>query len=142
MLYIDTSVLAAYYCPEPLSELAETKLRGTATLVISDLSELELCSAIARKVRSGGLARQDAIRILSEFQAHADTGRFRRHHLSAQHQRTAKEWLRQMEWPLRTLDALHLAVASTLEATILTADTHMAQCAKGIGLSFQLLTVE
>ena len=91
MLYIDTSILTAYYCPEPLSELAETKLRGTATLVISDLSELELCSAIARKVRSGGLARQDAIRILSEFQAHADTGRFRRHHLSAQNQRTAKE---------------------------------------------------
>ena len=139
MLYIDTSVLAAYYCPEPLSELAETKLRGTASLVISDLTELELCSAIARKVRSGELPRQDAIRILSEFQTHADTGRFRRHSLSAQNQQTAKEWLKQMEWPLRTLDALHLAVASALEATILTADAHMAQCAKGIGLSFHLL---
>jgi predicted nucleic acid-binding protein len=139
VFYIDTSVLAAYYCPEPLSELAETKLRGSASLLISDLTELELCSAIARKARSGELPRQDAMRIFSEFQSHADTGRFRRHSLSTQNQQTAKEWLKQMEWPLRTLDALHLAVASALEATILTADAHMAQCAKSLGLSFQLL---
>ncbi len=29
MCYIDTSVLAAYYCPEPLSEKAERMIRNS-----------------------------------------------------------------------------------------------------------------
>jgi predicted nucleic acid-binding protein len=45
MAYIDTSVLVAYYCPEPLSRAAEKSIRSAASPAISPLVEVELCSA-------------------------------------------------------------------------------------------------
>jgi len=36
--YVDTSILGAYYCPEPLSAAAEKALRQLKTPVISVLS--------------------------------------------------------------------------------------------------------
>jgi hypothetical protein len=50
--YIDTSVLGAYYCPEPLSMNAETASRRIKIPVISVLSEVEFTSLISRKRRS------------------------------------------------------------------------------------------
>ena len=40
-VYIDTSVLGAYYCPEPSSATAENALRQIAVPVISTLTEVE-----------------------------------------------------------------------------------------------------
>lgn len=104
--------------------------------------KVELSSAVARKVREQELDRQDALRILAQFHAHLESGRYHRLNLSISHYRMAKGWLNQMEWPLRTLDALHLAVAGTASATLMTADVQLANCAKGIGLPFQLVSVD
>ena len=41
MIYADTSVLVAYYCPEPLSEKAEALLTTHEQPVISALAEVE-----------------------------------------------------------------------------------------------------
>ncbi|TLY64491.1 MAG: type II toxin-antitoxin system VapC family toxin [Gammaproteobacteria bacterium] len=49
--YVDTSILGAYYCPEPLSAAAERALRQFKTPVISVLSEVEFCSLISKKHR-------------------------------------------------------------------------------------------
>ena len=51
MIYVDTSVLAAYYCPEPQSEKVEDVLMQNHPWTISVLTEVELLSAIAKKVR-------------------------------------------------------------------------------------------
>jgi predicted nucleic acid-binding protein len=142
MVYLDTSVLAAYYCPEPLSQHVEKRMRSSSELAISELTEVELSSAVARKVRERELDRQDALRILAQFHAHLESGRYHRLNLSVSHYRMAKGWLNQMEWPLRTLDALHLAVAGTASATLMTSDVQLANCAQGIGLPFQLLSVD
>ena len=50
MVYVDTSVLVAYYSPEKLSERAEEFLIGQDRVAISNLTELELFSALSRKV--------------------------------------------------------------------------------------------
>ena len=42
MFYIDTSVVAAYYCPEPLSEKAEDFFTSHLQPAISSLTEGEL----------------------------------------------------------------------------------------------------
>ena len=42
MYYIDTSVLAAYYCPEALSDKAEEVITSEAIPVISQLTRLEI----------------------------------------------------------------------------------------------------
>ena len=139
MVYLDTSILAAYYCPEPLSQQVERRIRSSTEPAISELTEVELSSAVARERE---LDRQDALRILAQFHAHLESGRYRRLNLSVSHYRMAKGWLNQMEWPLRTLDALHLAVAGTASATLMTADVQLANCAQGIGLPFQLLSAD
>ena len=51
MFYVDTSVIVAYYCTEPLSEKAEDFVTTHARPAISNLTELELFSAISRKIR-------------------------------------------------------------------------------------------
>ena len=55
MVYVDTSVLAAYYCTEPLSAAAQTAIREAHEPVISLLVEVEFASAVALKVRTGEL---------------------------------------------------------------------------------------
>ena len=49
--YVDTSILAAYYCPEPLSERAEQRLRELRPPTISWLTDVELHSALAGVTR-------------------------------------------------------------------------------------------
>lgn len=51
MVYVDTSVLVAYYCPEPLSVAVQQFLIEQPKPAISSLTEVELFSALARKVR-------------------------------------------------------------------------------------------
>ena len=51
MPYIDTSILAAYYCPERLSHKAQKALARLDDPAISPLVQLELHSAVAQKVR-------------------------------------------------------------------------------------------
>ena len=70
MYYIDTSVLVAYYCPEPISEAAERLLQRVKTPVISSLTEVELVSAIARKVREKELPVGDGNRIINQYRSH------------------------------------------------------------------------
>ncbi len=77
MYYIDTSVLVAYYCPETLSEQVQSFLGVQLKPAVSDLTEVELFSAVARKVRMGDLSPSDGNRILSKFLSHLDGERLR-----------------------------------------------------------------
>ncbi len=59
MAYIDTSVLVAYYCPEPLSDQVEAILLNTERPAISQLTEVEFISALTRKIRGQMLTTGD-----------------------------------------------------------------------------------
>ena len=141
MLYVDTSVVAAYYCPEPLSAQAETALRTTVRPAISDLTEVELYAAVARKVRDAGMTRADAHKVIAQFRGHVQKGRYTMLIVERGHYQVAREWFSQLKWPLRTLDALHLAIALSSEATVLTADSRMARCAPLLDIPARLLSV-
>ena len=140
MLYIDTSILAAYYCPEPLSEAVERFITASKQPAISQLTEVELVSAVAKKVREKYLAQRGALQIINEFQSHVDQGLFHRIPLEVKHYQMAKTWLARFSTPLRTLDALHLAVAAASNAIIVTADRRLARSARRLGLEKKLLT--
>jgi len=62
----------AYYCPEALSEKSENFIPAYARPAISNLTELELFSAISRKIREGNIDRKDGSRIIAKFLAHLD----------------------------------------------------------------------
>jgi len=129
MYYIDTSILAAYYCPEALSEQAQSFLGKQIRPAVSDLTEVELFSAVARKVRMEDLSRSDGNRILSKFQSHLDGGLFTVIHLELQHWRIARGWIGLFNTSLKTLDALHLAIASAGNFTLVASDHHLLQAA-------------
>lgn len=128
--YIDTSILGAYYCPEPLSAAAEKALRQFRTPVISVLSEVEFCSLISRKYRLDELRERQAKEILDLFSSHVAEGFYRRISLSTEHFMKARLLVASMDSSLRTLDALHLAVALSEGLTLVTADREFARAGK------------
>jgi uncharacterized protein len=128
--YVDTSVLGAYYCPEPLSSAAEEALRRIEIPVISILSELEFHSLIAKKRRLKELNARQARRILDLFGGHVADGFYRRMSLSGEHYLKARQMIGATRIPLHTLDALHLAAALAESLPLLTADKGLAAAAK------------
>jgi uncharacterized protein len=138
--YIDTSLLTAYYTPEPLSNRVEEFLRSQDRPTVSNLTELELFSALSRKVREKGIKPADAGKVGARFIAHLETELFTLLPVNAGHYRLARDWLGLFNTSLRSLDALHLAVASTGGLTIATADVGLAKAARTLGLAVLLLT--
>ena len=140
MLYIDTSVLAAYYCPEPLSEKVEKIILENVSPAISNLIEVELVSAVARKVREKEFSKETANKILNQFQSHIDHNLYSWLPIEHHHYQKALNWISQFNTPLRTLDALHLAVAAIENAAFLTADKQLAKAGKIYGLDVTVVT--
>jgi predicted nucleic acid-binding protein len=138
-VYIDTSVLVAYYCPEDLSEKAEVFLTAHMHPAISALTELELFSAISRKVQGKGMSHKDAGRVTAKFISHLNGHYFTYFPVEAHHFRLAREWIGTFKLHLRTLDAIHLAIASSERLSLATADKSLMKSAKGLGLNSILL---
>ena len=139
MIYVDTSVLAAYYCPEPLSERAQRALAGESKRAVSPLVDVELASALARKVRAREIRRAEAHRVLTLYQSHLEQGVFTRLPIETAHFAQAREWLASLNVALRSLDALHAAVAGLQGCPLLTADAAMARACAGLGVTARLV---
>ena len=139
MFYLDTSLVVAYYCPELLSEKAETFITVNSPVAVSPLTELEMFSAVSRKVREGNLDKNDATRILAAFLSHLDSQLYTLAPLSDRHYKLARDWIGLLSNNLRSLDALHLALASAEDMVILTADQGLAKSANVLGVSFILV---
>jgi uncharacterized protein len=136
-VYIDASALAKLYVPEAESERVDGLLRGGLGLMISELAITEVLSAVARRKREGELRPEPANRIRSALLADADSGSFARLHLDpAVHREAERLLLATDSLPLRTLDALHIALAFSGRAThVLTFDRRMREAAVQSGLN-------
>ncbi|MEI7457641.1 MAG: type II toxin-antitoxin system VapC family toxin [Nitrosomonadales bacterium] len=140
MVYLDTSVLAAYYCPEAMSAKAEKAILRCERPTISSLVEVEFRSAVARKVREGTLSATDATRIITQLHLHVESGCYERLAIEELHYEMARDWIGRFLAPLRTLDALHLAVCFAASANLLTADANLANAGHRFGVLTELLT--
>lgn len=139
MVYLDTSVLAAYYCPEAMSAKAEKAIQRCDQPAISLLVEVEFHSAVARKLREGTLSQADATRIVTRFRLHIDEGYYERLPIDTAHYEVARDWVGRFVAPLRTLDALHLAVCFASDAVLLTADVGLAKAGRHFRIPTELL---
>jgi predicted nucleic acid-binding protein len=128
--YVDTSVLGAYYCPEPLSSAAEAALLNLQEPCISALTEVEFASLIARKRRLKELSEREAGEVLRLFGQHVAEGYYRRLSLGAEHFLRARDLIASMTSALSTLDGLHLSVALAAGIPLLTADRDFARAAR------------
>ncbi len=140
MFYIDTSVIVAYYCPEPISEAVEKLIIEIKQPAISHLTEIEFVSAISRKIREKNLSQTDGNKILTQFQSHIQQKMFRWLSLEYKHFQMGKNWISQFNTPLRTLDALHLALASTFNLTLLSVDLQLLKSAGLLGVDVSTIS--
>lgn len=140
MSYLDTSVLAAYYCPERLSRKVQKTLNEITEPTISSLVEVELCSALAIKVRTGSIEAAAASRVLAMFQLHQADGRFQMVAIGSREYGLARQWISGFSTMLRTLDALHLAAAFANDLTLISADKHLIRAADQLGVKYQLIS--
>ena len=134
MHYIDTSVLVAYYCPELISEVVERFLQHIKSPTISSLTEVELVSAIARKVREKELPVGDGNRIINKYLSHRQDAIFLLISVTEAHFHAAFNMLSKFSPPLKTLDALHLSVAMVNDLVIVTTDRQLKNAAKRLGV--------
>ncbi|MEH2366310.1 type II toxin-antitoxin system VapC family toxin [Nostoc sp.] len=139
MIYLDTSVIAPLYWREALSDAVEQLLLNETEVGLSQLVEVELVSALSRRVRMREISQQDAIAVVERFQADLDSGFYTQIAVEIVHYNLAREWISRFDTSLRTLDALHLTIAFQNNIQLVTADEALARSAEVLGVEVLLL---
>lgn len=136
--YFDTSFLVKLYAAEEDSETARTTMSTASAIVTSVVSYAELCSALARKRREGGLNETAYRAALRSFQM--DWNGIEKAEVSDELARRAGDLA--TRHALRGLDAIHLASALWVSSGIrggklafATADQRLARTARLEGLA-------
>jgi len=139
MYYIDTSVLVAYYCPEPLADKAEDFLAKIDRPNISSLTEVEFFSALSRKLRNKEIDPKTTRQIAAKFLSHLEGKYYNCLPVADNHYCLARNWISQFTLPLKSLDAIHLAIASCEELIIVTLDHQLYSSARKLDIEAMLL---
>jgi predicted nucleic acid-binding protein len=134
--YLDTSALAKWYLNETGSEAFEAFMRAQGPASISSLTAVEFRCLLARRRRAGSIRPGDETRVYATFEDDVQQAFLLLH---AVEDRQILEAVRVLELasavPLRSLDALHLAVARDLGAhRVATADRVLAAGAEALGM--------
>lgn len=139
MIYLDTSVLVAYYVPEPLSALAQQRLMAASAVIVSELAQTEMVSALSLRLRIGNLSRTAVQQVTTHFASHLTQGLYVPLHLSSAVYRQAQAYITRYDLALKAPDALHLAAAALAQAPLVTADRQLAHNAQALGIAVELL---
>ena len=134
--YIDTSALAKWYVNEPRSDDFEAFLQQQARADISRLTVVEFRCLLARRQRALEVTPRQARRVFAAFEEDVRDGFLFVHPLEDRHAVSALALIQRLErHPLRTLDALHLAVALDLKSPkVATADRVLTAAAQELGM--------
>ncbi len=133
-VYLDVNVIVALFAVDPLNDKADKAMRGLRdTLVVSNLSAAEFSAVMARRVRTRDLRNSEAQTAFANFDIWCA-----RHTRLAEIESSdiagATAMIRRLDFPLRTPDALHLAITQRVGCTLLTFDRTMARIARAIGV--------
>jgi predicted nucleic acid-binding protein len=134
--YLDTSALAKWYLNEPRSEQFEAFIREQSSAAISRLTVVEFRCLLARLRRAGEITKSVESRVYASFEQDVGAGFLQVYPVADEHLIAALSLITRLgRYPLRTLDALHLAIAQGIHCRRLaTADKTMAGAGKAIGL--------
>lgn len=137
--YVDTSALAKWYLNEDASDEVEAYLRSFPFARISSLTVVEMRCLLARRRRYQELTSRQEAQCFALFQTDVTAGHLKLTPLQDEHTRAAAHLMEILpDHPLRTLDALHLAlVRSEGFEALATADRTMAAAAADLGLTVQ-----
>ena len=133
-VYLDASVIVALLMVDALTARADAFFRAnTPVLIVGDFAAIEFASAVARRVRTGNITADEARRGFSAFDAWVARATVREETSSAD-LRAAEAFLRRLDLSLRTADALNIASAQRMRASLVTFDSKMAATAGVLGI--------
>jgi predicted nucleic acid-binding protein len=133
-VYLDASVIVSLFVQDAFVGRAEAFFAQQGSLLlISDFAAAEFSSAIARRVRMKEMILAQGQTALANFDAWTARASLRIPIVSADVE-TATGYLRRLDLQLRTGDAINIAVAHRLGASLLTFDTRMAASATALGV--------
>ena len=134
--YFDTSLLVGLFVDfDAFAKSAkEIYVDAEDPLVVSDFAAAEFSSVIARLVRMDLVSEDDARAIFSRFDAWR-TRSAQAAHVSDIDVQTANAIIRRLDLNVRAPDAINLAMAQRLGASIATFDRRMSDNAQALGLA-------
>lgn len=132
---LDTNLLVSLLVGDALIPRATDAMsRLTGDLVVSDFAVAEFTAVIGRLVRIGQLDDAAGQSRLATFDVWVPQSALLVSALAADIA-TATTMLRQFDLNLRAPDALHIAMARRLDATLVTFDRRMEQAARSLGVA-------
>ncbi len=140
MILFDTSILVPMFVPESSSAIVEQSIETwTDRIIVNDFTCGEFGSALSIRFRRGDLTLEQAQQALDSFDAWVESN-VRRDVTGVEDMALAARFVRRFELALRMPDALHLAVAMRLGASLATLDRRQSTAAKSLGMSLAVLT--
>ncbi len=132
-LYLDASVLVASVVVDDLTPRARAFLSAQSDLlVVSDFAVVEFASAVGRRVRMGRNSEDEARRAFSALDTWVAKATEPVEAIPAD-MTAATAILRRLDLTIRTGDALNIAIAIRLDASLATFDEKMAWNARALG---------
>jgi uncharacterized protein len=133
--YLDASFVIALLTDDALHARAD-RFASTdpGALIISDLAAAEFASALGRQVRTGVIAIEEAragLAVLDEWVSRAANDV----ETTAVDIGVASSFLCRLDLALKTPDAIHIAIAQRIGATLVTFDRQMAANARALGIA-------
>jgi uncharacterized protein len=134
--YIDTSALAKRYIDEAGSEDVDAFLGRWPRVLISRLVVVEFRCVLQRRRHTAEIDPAYERAAMADFADDVRSGYFQIEPLTDRHAVVAHDLVGQLsDYSLRTLDALHLAIAQGAGVMVLaTADRAMAHAAEALGI--------
>jgi predicted nucleic acid-binding protein len=140
IVYLDTSVLAKWYLTEANSEQVTRYIVSLQSAVVSTLTKTEMRCLLARRRRMQEINSDLEAQIYATFLEDITQGHLSLLQVEDKHIESAANLISILPtYSLRTLDAMHLAIAQHhgLER-IATADKLFAKAAEALGLKVDL----
>lgn len=134
-LYLDASVIVPLIARDALADQVDAMLNNhDATVIVSDFAAVEVASAINKRVRMGNLTGRDARHALSSLDGFT-IGKAMRVEAVPADMKAAEAALRRLDLPLRTGDAINIAITDRVGATLATFSRKMAEAARVLGVA-------
>lgn len=135
-LLLDASVLVPLFNQEQRSAGVQSHLRSAqASVTVSDFALGEVAAALGALMRRQAISHKDAERALANLDIFA--ARLGRAVTEPQDISVAAGIVRRFDLGLRMPDALYIALAQRLSATLMTADVKLADAARALGVDIE-----
>jgi len=133
-VYLDASALVKLLVPEAESDVLNQALMHVGAVIVSDLALTETAFALGRRTREGLLKKAESRNLYRAAEKLAASCRMVEL-TPPVHRRAERLLLTSLDIPLRSLDALHVALALDAEAATLVAyDPRLRKAAASQGL--------